>query len=148
MTTDPKTLIERFPLTAEACKINSDTSRLRFAIAVKDYANINNVGDFAFDSVESLMQAIESHLAASRPKPLTEEDVAKMRWKMGSEPRLGRPLNVVGQQFKRGQFTALDSVEAKDAVTAHNADIDRLWTALQAERAECKRLATELEARR
>lgn len=140
MTTDPKTLIERFPLTAEACKLDADMSRHHFSEHVRDYAWDNKVGDFAFDSVEQLMQSIESHLAA-KPKPLTEEDIGRMRWKMGSEPRLGRPLNVVGQQFKRGQFTALDSVEAKDAVTAHNADIDRLW-------AEVQRLAVELEARR
>lgn len=99
MTTDPKTLIEKYPLTAEACKINSDTSRLRFAIAVKDYANINNVGDLAFDSVESLMQAIESRLAAKRPKPLTEENVAGMRYFV---PTYGNSGDRLSQWVGRG----------------------------------------------
>jgi len=91
VTTDPKTLIERFPLTAEACKLDANVSSLTFSALVRDYARKNRIGDSAFDSVESLMSAIESHLAAKRPKPLTEEDVRAMLW-----GRSGRPITADG----------------------------------------------------
>ena len=120
--TDPKTLISRYPLTAEACKLEPGYQWPRWQVAnrVRRYAEDMSIGDYAYDSVESLMAAIESHLAASRPKPLTEEDVAKMRWNCH-------------------WGTDLDSQSA--SLRTHNADIDRLW-------AECKRLTAELEARR
>lgn len=59
MTTDPKTLIERFPLTAEACNLDPLDVPSMLAGIVREYACDNDIGDHNFDSVEQLMQAIE-----------------------------------------------------------------------------------------
>jgi hypothetical protein len=91
---------------------------------VRAYSCRYHIGDHSYDSVEKLMQAIESHLAAKRPKPLTEEDVLAMRWTAHSHP------------FQHGDREQ------------HNRDVDRLWSAVLAERAEIRRLQAELEAMR
>lgn len=108
MTTDPKTLISQYPMAAEACKIEPGYQWPRWQVAnrVRRYAEDASIGDYAYDSVESLMHAIESRLAASRPKPLTEEDVEEMRWVM------------------------------ELSVEIHNRDIDRLWAECKRLRAE------------
>lgn len=80
----------------------------------------NRIGDSAFDSVESLMQAIESHLAAKRPKPLTEEDVRAMLW-----GRSGRDVTIGSEKL----FTTPEESGIHDALIAinnHNAIVDRL----------------------
>ncbi len=140
MTTDPKTLIERFPLTAEACNLNDDQQWPRWQVArrIRNYAEDNSIGDCDFDSIESLMQAIESHLAASRPKPLTEEDVNRMRW---TYVPFEKDLYAGSATDSNKLFAAFDRIHRDAAIAAHNEAIDRLW-------AECKRLTAELEAKR
>lgn len=131
--TDIKTLIEKYPRTVKACGIDDGTSHLRFACAVKDYANLNSIGDFAFDSVESLMHAIESHLAAKEPQPLTEAEVAKMRWSWVNDLQ----DNVFGKLIRGGVFFTASIRQRDDAIAAHNADIDRLWAEVNRLRAKC-----------
>lgn len=123
--TDPKQLISKYPLAAEACALDTTISSAEFASRVRYVSRGSHIGNSAFDSIESLMQAIESRLA-SRPKPLTEEDVKEMKWPCDKETDAATKSN-----------TAL-----------HNIQIDRLWSAVLAERAEIRRLQAELEAMR
>jgi len=89
--TMPDIIDEVDALHAKACRVNADNHLQLFANKIHDYSLVNSIGNPFFDSVESLMSAIESHLAAKRPKPLTEEDVRAMLW-----GRSGRPITADG----------------------------------------------------
>ncbi len=118
-----QTLLASHPLTTDEVELRADMHRCVFACRVKDYAHLNDIGDSAFDSVESLMDAIEAHLKAKNPPPLTEKDVEGMRWK-----GVGR-----GEVFGGGvpRFIAASETFASMAADAHNADVDRLWREVQ-----------------
>ena len=130
--TDLQRLIDSHPLTAKECGL-AGLHRYGFALRVKDYAYLNNIGDFAFDSVPSLMAAIESHLRAKNPPPITEEEIANMRWKSG----VGLSDVVYGTLINGKCFYAMGERERDDAITAHNADIDRLAAEIRRLRAKC-----------
>ncbi len=137
---DPNQLISKYPLAAEACDISASTTPITFACAVRGCAQSRHVGNAHFDSVAQLMQAIESHLSASRPKTMTEEDVRMMRWECGSSYEVGPIVETT--------FFAVNRKSGDAAVKAHNKTVDRLWSSVLAERAEVARLKKELEARR
>lgn len=72
-------LFTNHKLALEACGINATvTNRLVVATKVRDFANLNNVGDFAFDSIETLLGLIEAKCKAEAP--LTDEDINAMLW--------------------------------------------------------------------
>lgn len=134
MTTDPKTLIERFPLTAEACKLDANVSSLTFSALVRDYARKNRIGDSAFDSVESLMQAIETLLDAIEAKlkaerPMSDEEIEGMKWT--SLGCMVGPKQVV-------TFHAANDSHASSALTRHNSDIDTLHAEIKRWRAKAE----------
>lgn len=130
-------LIEKYPRAAKACEVNKTTHRETLAQLVRVKARSLGVGDDFFDSVESLMAAIESHIASQEPKPITEEDVAEMRWTDSGRYQSSEGC-VYGSKISGGFFVCACISSRDDALAAHNANIDRLWD-------ECKRLAAEVE---
>lgn len=72
-------LFTNHKLALEACGINATvTSRFAVSIKVRDYAYLNNVGDFAFDSIETLLGLIEAKCKAEAP--LTDEEIEATKW--------------------------------------------------------------------
>lgn len=131
--TDHKTIIAKHPLTVKfvsrwlGTPLMKSGSDNRLCENVRVYAEtMLRWDDHHSLGISALLDKIESHLSASRPKPLTEEDVKEMKWPCDKETDAATKSN-----------TAL-----------HNIQIDRLWSAVLAERAEVARLRAELEASR
>lgn len=111
-------LFTNHKLALEACGINATvTSRFAVSIKVRDYAYLNNVGDFAFDSIETLLGLIEAKCKAEAP--LTDEEIEAMKWRSGG-------YSVFHHEIKGGCVLCHNDEEAEDAVAAQHACIDRL----------------------
>lgn len=120
-------LLASHPLAVEAIDLQSVHNRYTVATKVRDYANLNGVGDFAFDSIETLLDLIESKLKAERG--LSDKEIEDMKWSF-----CGCRVEHAGMPC--GHFSCFNETGRKVAIAAQHAIVDALH-------AEIKRLRKE-----
>jgi hypothetical protein len=119
---------------ASACPLANRTAS-NAAEVIREYAQKHGYADAYFTSLPDLLATIEARLTAEATPPISDEEIAKMRWR-ACEIRNFASV-VEGKLIDGGNFHAVNQINRDDAITAHNADIDRLASEIRRLRAKC-----------
>jgi hypothetical protein len=102
------------------------------ADCIRFYAASIGMPDACMASISDILATIEARLTAEATPPLSDEEIAKMRWSYNAVEAV-----VKGQNIPGGDFACFSPSSSGLATHAHNADIDRLASEIRRQRAKC-----------